>query len=253
MSLRRNHRSSLVISLLLAMIYSSGFSWAGGFQVYPIRVYLNASESSTLMTVKNDSAERLRLQVSIMAWDQNKQGEMILNPTDDIIFYPTLLQVNPGDQRVLRVGSHTKEVSREKSYRIFIEELPPNEKLQASGVRFLTKVSIPIFLQPRKVETKGVIDQLALRKGELTFDIKNQGNVHFQPREIRVKGIGSDGGVQLERKLPGWYVLSGGLREYRVEVPTSDCRKIKDLRVEFEINEKPVNESYSVAPDACGR
>ena len=205
------------------------------------------------MTVKNDSAERLRLQVSVMAWDQNKQGEMILNTTDDIIFYPTLLTVNPGDQRNLRVGSHTKEVSREKSYRIFVEELPPNDKLQSSGVRFLTKVSIPIFLQPRKVETKGAIDQLSLRKGELSFDIKNDGNVHIQPREIRIRGLSPDGGVQLERKIPGWYVLSGGLREYRFEVPKTDCLKIKDLKVEFEINEKPINESYSVASDACGR
>ncbi len=245
--------SRLGILLLLMVIHPSTFGWAGGFQVYPIRVYLNASESSTLMTVKNDSAERLRLQVSVMAWDQNKQGEMILNPTDDIIFYPTLLTVNPGDQRNLRVGSHTKEVSREKSYRIFVEELPPTDKLQSSGVRFLTKVSIPIFLQPRKLETKGVIDQLSLHKGELSFDIKNDGNVHIQPREIRVKGTSPDGGVQLERKIPGWYVLSGGLREYRIEVPKPDCLKIKDLKVEFEINEKPVNESYSVAPDACGR
>jgi fimbrial chaperone protein len=239
--------------MLLMTVHPSTPCWAGGFQVYPIRVYLNAGASSTLMTVKNDGAERLRLQVSVMAWDQNKQGEMILNPTEDIIFYPTLLTINPDDQRNLRVGTHPKEVSKERSYRIFVEELPPNEKLQSSGVRFLTKVSIPIFLQPRKVETKGVIDQLTLRKGELSFDIKNDGNVHIQPREIRVRGTSSDGGVQLDRKIPGWYVLTGGLREYRIDLPKNECLKIKDLKVEFEINEKPVNESYSVPADACAR
>ncbi len=205
------------------------------------------------MTVKNESAERLRLQVSIMAWDQSKQGEMVLKPTDDIIFYPTLLTINPSDQRNLRVGTHTKDVSREKSYRILIEELPPNEKAQASGVRFLTRISIPIFIQPRKAEPKGVIDQLTLRKGELSFDIKNEGNVHIQPREIRIKGTSPDGGVQLERKIPGWYVLSGGLREYRIEVPKNECVKLKDLKVEFEIDEKPVNESYAVPVNACAR
>jgi hypothetical protein len=87
----------------------------------------------------------------------------------------------------------------------------------------------------------------------LSFDIKNDGNVHIQPREIRVRGIASDGGVQLDRKIPGWYVLSGGLREYRIEVPQNDCFKIKDLKVEFEINEKPVNETYSVTTEACAR
>jgi len=245
--------SRVILLVLLMALYGTELCWAGGFQVYPIRVFLNASESSTLMTVKNDSAERLRLQVGVMAWDQNKQGEMVLNPTDDIIFYPTLLTINPGDQRNLRVGTHTKDVAREKSYRIIVEELPPTEKLQSSGVRFLTKVSIPIFIQPRKVETKGVIDQLTLRKGELSFDIKNDGNVHIQPREIRVRGIAANGGVQLDRKIPGWYVLSGGLREYRIEVPKNDCLKLKDLKVEFEINEKPVNETYAVTTDACAR
>lgn len=253
MSPARNRQCGILILLLLITLYPGALCWAGGFQVYPIRVFLNASESSTLMTVRNDGSERLRLQVSVMAWDQNKQGEMILNPTEDIIFYPTLLTINPGDQRNLRVGTHTKEVSKEKSYRIFVEELPPNEKLQSSGVRFLTKVSIPIFLQPRKVETKGTIDQLTMRKGELSFDIKNDGNVHIQPREIRIKGTSPDGGVQLDRKIPGWYVLSGGHREYRIDVQKNECLKIKDLKVEFEVNEKPVNESYSVPADACAR
>jgi hypothetical protein len=104
--------SRVILMLLLIALYESELCWAGGFQVYPIRVFLNASESSTLMTVKNDSAERLRLQIGVMAWDQNKQGEMVLNPTDDIIFYPTLLTINPGDQRNLRVGTHTKEHQR---------------------------------------------------------------------------------------------------------------------------------------------
>jgi len=239
--------------LLLLALGVSELSWAGNFQVYPIRVTLNANESTTLMTVKNDGAEKLRLQISVMAWDQSKQGEMLLKPTEDIIFYPTLLSIDSGDQRNLRVGTHTKEVAKEKAYRIIVEELPPNEKLQSTGVRFLTKVSIPIFIQPRKVETKGAIDQLTLRKGELSFDLKNNGNVHIQPREIRVKGTTSDGGVPLDRKIPGWYVLVGGLREYRIDVPQNECFKIKDLKIEFEINEKPVNESYSVPADACVR
>jgi hypothetical protein len=48
------------------------------------------------MTVRNDGDQRLRLQVNVMAWDQNNQGEMVLNPTDDIIFYPNLLTLEPG-------------------------------------------------------------------------------------------------------------------------------------------------------------
>lgn len=227
--------------------------FANSFQVAPIRINLAPKESSTLLTVRNESKERLRLQVSVSAWDENKSGEMVLIPTDEIIFYPTLLTINPGDQRNVRVGTKNAVVEKEKSYRIFIEELPSQLKLTTTGVRLLTRMSVPIFIRPAKAEPRPRIEQMALRAPEFSFELKNGGNAHFQPRQILVKGAGATGETVLERKIPGWYVLAGGTRHYRVDVPKGDCAKISDLSVELDFEGKSVKERFTPPPNACNR
>ena len=223
------------------------------FEVAPIRVTFQPNESSTLMTVRNEGDEKLRLQISVMAWDQSKDGEMVLKPTDDIIFYPTLLTVDPAAQRNLRVGTKGVAQTKEQSFRIFVEELPSNAKLPGTGVRIVTKMSIPIFIKPAKSEMKNLIERITLRGSDVTFAVKNQGNVHIQPRELRVKGTAADGSMQLERKIPGWYILAGGLREYRVDVPKGGCGKIKDLTIEVDLDPQPLKEIYGVPAGACAR
>ena len=225
--------------------------FANSFQVFPIRINLVPNESSTLITVRNESKEPLRLQVSVSAWDENKSGEMVLIPSDEIIFYPTLLTLNPGNQRNVRVGTKNAVVEKEKSYRIFIEELPAQLKMAASGVRLLTRMSVPIFIRPAKAEARPRIEQMALRSPEFSFELKNSGNAHFQPRQILVKGMGSDGETILERKIPGWYVLAGGSRHYHVDIPRGDCAKINDFSVELDFEGNSVKERFTPPPNAC--
>ena len=226
---------------------------ASTFQVSPIRVYFGANESTTLLKVRNDAKKPLRLQIGVFAWEESRKGEMILQPTQDIIFYPTLLSLKPGDQRNVRVGTNQHKGSKEKTYRIFFEEIPSEEKLTTNGVQLRTKVGIPIFIQPEKSAVKGEINQLSMKALEFSFELKNEGNVHFQPRGIRVKASGSNGEVVLERQLPGWYILAGQVREYRIQVPKSDCSKMKDLTVEVAMEDKVLKERLPISSGACER
>ena len=250
-----SHHKMLLTTLLVLVLalLQSRAGLGSSFEVSPIRVTFLPNETTTLMTVRNDGQERIRVQINVMAWDQNKQGEMILEPTDDIIFYPTLLIVDPGAQRNLRLGTNNGVVTKEQTYRIFVEELPSNEKFQTTGVRIVTKMSIPIFIRPAKAEVRNSIDRITLLGSDLTFDIKNLGNVHIQPREVRVKGTGADGSLQLEQKIPGWYILAGGLREYKIDLPKAECMKIKELTVEVDLDDKPFKESLAVPSGACAR
>jgi fimbrial chaperone protein len=92
----------------------------------------------------------LQFQLSVFAWAQSPSGEMQLEPTEDIVFFPTLLTLKPNETRRVRVGSATTQEVREKTYRIFVEELPPAGTVAGSGVRVLTKMGIPIFVRPVK-------------------------------------------------------------------------------------------------------
>ena len=250
----RSYRPYLILVGVLGFgLLLPQFGVGSSFEVSPIRVTFQPNESSALMTVRNEGNEKLRLQIKVMAWDQSKDGEMVLKPTDDIIFYPTLLTVEPGAQRNLRVGNKSNVMAKEQTYRIIVEELPSNTKLQGTGVRIVTKMSIPIFIKPARAEVKNQIERIAVRGSTITFDVKNQGNVHIQPRELRVKGTAVDGTVRLEQKIPGWYILAGGQREYRVDVPKTECGKIKDLTVEVDMEPQPLKGIYTVPVGACAR
>jgi fimbrial chaperone protein len=244
----------LVTILFIVLILTGGSEvYANSFQVSPIRINLAPNESSTLLTVRNEARDSLRLQVSVSAWDESQSGEMLLRSTEDIIFYPTLLTINPGDQRNVRVGTKNAVVEKEKSYRIFIEELPSQVKLTTTGVRLLTRMSVPIFVQPTKAEVRPRIEQMALSGSEFSFELKNTGNTHFQPRQIFVKGAGASGETLLDRKIPGWYVLAGGTRHYHLDVPKGVCAKINDFSVELDLEGKLVKERFTPSPAACIR
>jgi len=237
----------------LACFALVGIAGASSFQVNPIRITLTPQGSSSLLAVRNDGNERLRLQVDFYAWDQSKQGEMILNPTDDLVVYPSLLTVDAGNERNVRVGTKSPVVSKEKSYRIFIEELPPATKRVDSGIRILTRIGVPIFIQPQPPKPQALIEKVAVHKSEILFEVINRGNAHFIPRAIRIKATDSTGINALERNIDPWYILAGGSRQYRLEIQPTDCSKIKDLTVEVELEEKSLKQQFSLPANSCSR
>ena len=230
-----------------------GIALAGTFQVNPIRIYLSQRSSSQLLTVKNDGAQRIRFQVSVFAWDQASDGEMILTPTEDLIFYPSLLTAETSEERKIRVGvgANSSFSASEKSYRIFVEELPSAEKQEQSGVRILTKMGIPVFLQPAKLNPLGKIDNTKFTKGQFSFTLSNSGNSHFFPRTVAVLGKNGRGEVVLNGQLRPWYILAGGSREYLVKLQGKDCPQIQELNVEIQLDDKKLVETLSMPRNLC--
>jgi fimbrial chaperone protein len=229
---------------------------ASAFRVSPVQVALSAKTSSTLLTLSNESSEPLRFQVRVYAWNQKPDGEMELAPTDDIVLFPTLLTIAPGKDHKVRIGATTSFGSTEKSYRVFFEELPPVEEphqaATRSEVRILTKMGIPIFLQPAKPEFAGAIDGLALQDGHLRFVVKNGGNVHFVIRALRIKGMGTTGETVFDREMEGWYVLPGGTRVYDVPLPLEQCSQVKAIAIETETEQDTFKARLEAPPGGCG-
>src|SRR5262245_20832967 len=98
---------------------------ASEFDVSPVTLTLNGQMTSTMLTITNRGSEAVRFHVSAFAWDQRPDGEMVLNPTTDVVFFPAMLTLNPKEARNLRVGTNVKPGAVEKTYRIFVQELPP--------------------------------------------------------------------------------------------------------------------------------
>jgi len=246
-----SRRAICAASLLLLNLAPAKVAHGSAFQVSPVRITLSAQSKSALLSVRNESNEKLRFQVAVFAWDQNRQGEMVLKPTEDIVFFPVLLSVDPGEQRVVRVGTAGSTAATEKAYRMFVEELPPLEKAKENQIRVLTKMGVPIFFQPSKSLVHGQIEEMIVRRSDFSFEVKNAGNVHLLPREVQVIGSGSTGAVLFERQVQAWYILAGGSREYRLAIPRETCAKIKHLTVEVKMEEKTLRENFSLPPGSC--
>ncbi len=256
MMLARSTRRTYLGLLLALALSAPGPSQASSFVVFPLQVVLSPKAANTLLSVSNRDGQPLRLQLSVYAWAQNAKGEMQLTPTQDVVFFPRLLTVGPGEERKVRIGAGTPFAAAEKTYRLIVEELPLLAKAGEGGagvqVRVLMRLSIPIFLQPAQPVAKGQIEAMALRHRRFSFALKNLGNVHLLPQAVEVKGLGAAGESLFAQKAANWSVLAGGLREYELELPAADCARIKTLTVEVKSNPATLSQRFDPPAGACG-
>jgi fimbrial chaperone protein len=227
---------------------------AASFTVNPTQLFLSAASQSGLVTLKNESEKPIRFQLTVKSWGQAPDGQMQLAATEDIIFFPTLLTLAQGEERKVRVGAATPFGVKEKTYRLFVEELPPLDQDGTPGaVTMLTRMGIPIFLQPAKPSARATLRDLGVRGGIATFSLFNEGTVHFLPQTIRLRGFGESGVVALDQEEAGWYVLAGGSRKYEVPIPVSDCARIRSIAIEISVSGTTITDRLQTPAGACGR
>jgi len=247
-------RVALPAALALAALSGSA-SGQATFTISRVQVFLSNAVKSEVLTLSNVSNAPLRFQLSVFAWDQNPQGEMVLTPTRDIVFFPPLLSLAAGEQRNIRVGTATPPGATEKTFRLFVEELPPVAAGPSAGVpgevKIRTRLGIPIFLAPTQPASGGRVDALAVRDGRVSFELKNTGNVHLMAQTIRVIASGQGGEVVTETALEGWYLLAGGTRLYDLELPRDKCPSVHAIAVEVTTAQAVYSGRLAVPSGAC--
>jgi fimbrial chaperone protein len=230
----------------------AGAATAATFTVDPTQIFLSGRTGSVLLTLRNESDETLQFQLSVFAWEQSASGEMQLEATEDIVFFPTLLTLTPKETRRVRVASATAQAVREKTYRIFVEELPPTGTTTGSGVRVLTKMGIPIFVRPVKEVATAALDDLRQQDGALRFTLANAGTVHVVPQSIKVRGLAGSN-TAFDRELEGWYVLAGGRREFDMAFPKNACAQVTSIVVDIQFASGKLQERLQTPNGVCPR
>lgn len=250
----RLDRATVVALLAGLAICQAGRAGAATFTVNPTQVYLSAKATSVLLSLKNESSESLRFQLTLRSWDQKTTGEMSLAPTTDLVFFPQLLTLGPGEERKVRVGLRPGVTAdaTERTYRLFVEELPPSQsESPANGVRVLTKMGIPIFLQPATPAEKAFLEDVSAAKGRAAFVIRNGGNVHFVPEAVHVEGLSADGRTVFSLPVNAWYVLAGGLRRFDVDLPKEGCDQATAVVVTVRVGEAVLTQRIETPAGPC--
>jgi fimbrial chaperone protein len=249
-------KTKLISALLFACsLCLGGTAQASAFTVNPIKITLAGKDQSALLSLQSQSSEELRFKVAVKEWSQNPQGEMQLKDTKDVVVFPALLTLAAKEERKLRIGATVPAGAVEKTYRVFVEELPALRAPQSetkSEVKVLTKMGIPIFIRPAKPQASGVVADMATAKGKLAFTVKNTGNVYFLVQSVKVKAVDAAGATTFERSVEGWYLLAGGTRVWELDFPKDVCVKAKSLTFDVQSEETKFSGRTEVSASSCG-
>jgi fimbrial chaperone protein len=228
--LRRRSIPFIIFGIFLLL---GGEAHPVSFDIRPVRIFFDADTRVERLNIANKGEDDLSLQVRIYRWLQNDAGEDIYEETGDIVAFPRMLRIKKGEERAVRVGTDIRPESKERTYRIYIEEMPvPGRRPEGAAVRVLMRAGVPVFVAPLKARPSGKIESVSVRDGEIRVSLKNDGNLHFIINSLTIKGANVKGEEIFKKELAGWYLLSGVSRIYEASIPRDLCADTAWLEIE---------------------
>jgi fimbrial chaperone protein len=206
------------------------------------------------LKINNTSDVTKRFQAQVFSWTQTDKEPIKLTPSEEIVLFPLLLTIEAGKSRDLRVGIVAPPKPVEKTYRILIQELPDaqtQEKPKDTGISFLIKMSVPVFVTPEQPQSQPGITNLANNKGKFSFQLSNTGNAHYMAKDMQVTGTDASGKTLFQKSRTGWYVLAGSTPLYDLELPKTDCQKVTTLTVNLKTDTTNVSQSLPTPKGIC--
>jgi fimbrial chaperone protein len=240
--------ASLVVVLAAALAAE-----AGDFSVAPVRMELGGAARTGTFTIRNDGKEPLSFQVQGMAWTQDAEGRDRFTDAADLVYFPRLVTVDPGQDAVVRVGVRQPLVDTEKTYRLFVEELPNPDAQPGGGsqVRVLVRFGPPIFVRPAKPQARLEVDDLRYESAAVHFALRNSGNEHQLVEAIRLHGQGEGGRPVFTALLSDRYLLAGTVKRYASPLTREQCLGLRRLVVEVKTDKASLQRDLEARATPC--
>lgn len=251
-----------IVSTLIALALLSWAprpAFASNFSITPTSLELSGGAKSGVFSIINSDTDKLNCQIDVKEWGQDADGKDVYTDAKDIVFFPKIMTVEPNDQRSVRVGIKGPQSAKEKTYRLFAEEIPSQKKEQeakapgkiAAGLTIAFRYATPIFVKPARPQESGVIDKIDMTKGVARALVKNAGNIHFKIQSVKFRGKALDGRELFSQDVAGWYVLQGMTRPYEATVPKEVCKDLATLEVSAQAENFTVNGKLNVQKNMC--
>jgi fimbrial chaperone protein len=184
--------------------------WAATLKIYPVLVALDDKTPVETMTIENSGDAPARMQVRVVAWRQDN-GQDLFEETRDILANPPLFEIAPGGQQIARFGLRTASAPTEKSYRVFLEEIPTDRPTAAGEIRTLLRVSIPIFVTAPGAQASLAWQLTATNDRQLMLTARNEGSAHVHLNRLDLKRAD---GTPLATRQESIYNLPGATRTF---------------------------------------
>lgn len=234
---------------------------ASDFQVQPSKLYLASRDKSGAFTVVNNGSEKIDFQISVKEWSQDDGGKDVYADTAEVVFFPKMMTIEPNGQRTIRIGIKGPQSQKERTFRLFVEEIPtpkretePKEagKIRA-GLTIAFRFANPIFIAPVKPQESAFVETLDLSGGTVKAVIKNAGNTHIKLQSVTFSGKAPDGRELFAKELAGWYVLQGMARAYEAAVPQDKCADLATIDVKVKAENRTITGTMHVQKSNCAQ
>ena len=244
---KHNCRCLTILTFCFTFLLLFSSNVFSAFSISPIRIFFDGSSKTNIVNVKNVSEEEIMLEMKTVLWENRDD----FSPTKDIIFFPKILVLKKGEEKIVRIGHRIPETQTEKTYRMFIKQLPKITERQGSTVNIIMQMGVPIFIQPSTFSPEGTIEKVAFSEGNLNVFIENHGNVHFFVKSINVSGTDDSGADVFSANQAGWYVLAGNSGEFTMAMDREVCLNTKNLQVVIETDRLSMNRTFDISNETC--
>lgn len=193
---------------------------AGNYAVSPLDVQFTQSSRSAVLTITNDDSQPLTLRVRAMRWTQNAAGQDDYQESQDLVFFPRRLDIQPGDKRIIRLGINSLS-QQETAYRLFIDEVPQVQagKSGSSKLAVLISFGIPVFVTPGEVTGGLAIKHANVDKGgKLALELENTGN-----SRVRISRLLNDKNDVVNDAISSRYIFPGIVKSYQLDSKLPLC------------------------------
>lgn len=242
----------LIQGAVLSLILNCPPVHGASFDINPVRLEFTNENQLEKLSIKNLSESDFTIQIRAYEWRQNEAGEDVYTETGDIIVFPKMTTIKRGEESYIRLGTKVVSGKTEKTYRVYIEEMPsgPSENRGAS-IRLYTKVGIPVFVRPPAPESRIEIEDISMQDGNIGIRVRNGGNSHFILTGVRIQGSDESGAVTFDREIGGWYHLSGTGKVYSTSIPAEVCSGIRNFSIEVQTKNKTLTKQIPVTVNIC--
>ena len=189
-----------------------------------------------------------------MDWSQDKDGKDVYTESRDLVFFPKLMSVEPGQEAIVRIGFKTNTPLVEKTYRLFIEELPGViKKVEGSSaqINFFVRFGLPIFAAPASPQDGLIIEAVDLKGGVLSFMAQNSGNRHQMFKSIRIDGINGVNRPVFRLDIADRYLLALSSKPYKTTLSAQQCRELVSVTIDIKTDKLSQSRKLDVKPDMC--
>lgn len=240
---------TMILTGLFFLAHSSSF--AGSFKAIPIKLFVDEKSKTAVLRIINQGDDKVTIQLDAKSWRQDVAGKDVYEDTGDIIFFPKIANIEKGEDRIIRIGYKGKQEVREKTYRLFMQELPV-AKPGEMALKFAVTMSIPIFVGP---ENEAITDWTAEPAGfseeSLRVKVANKGNSHIIVNKIKAIGFDETGKEVFSRDTTGWYALAGITKIFSVTITQEECLKVKTMAVRTEVEKNGRSFTLNVDREMC--